>query len=37
MKEKEFVEIKVPDYFCKDCTCKEQITEIAIKELINQS
>jgi len=32
----EYVEIKIPNYFCKDCNCKDKITEIAIKELINQ-
>ena len=30
------VEIEVPNYFCKDCDCKDRITEIAVKELINQ-
>lgn len=32
----EYVEIEVPNYFCKDCECKDKITEIAITDLLNQ-
>ena len=28
------IEIEIPNYFCKDCTIKEKITETAIKEML---
>ena len=36
MTESEYTEIEVPNYFCKDCCCKDKIAEIAVKELISQ-
>ena len=36
MNNRKTIEIEVPNYFCKDCECKDKITEIAIKELITQ-
>ena len=31
----EYIEVEVPNLFCKDCCIKDEITEIAVKDYLN--